>query len=153
MYKSDRQRVEDGIIPMILESLVLSQMEFKESYRKRFKKYLLLLSEDIKTEIKGSRSATKTLLRLDRKVIKHFVANDWDTRKSCMIISYMASALVDAGGVQLGENTTKILRMLNRLIISSFKGKAFGDIVQKVDTSAAKQMPRVLKIIQNEGYF
>ena len=153
MYKKDSMRVEDGIIPMLLESLLMAQMQHKASYKKRFKDHLAALREDIKKEIQGSKSATKTLLRIDTKVLKLFCDNGWCTRKCTMIVSYLAADIARCERVRLGDNTLVILFILNRWIRIASYNKVFGKDVKALDKSAAKQVNKVMKIILDEGYF
>ena len=153
MYKNQRMRVEDGIIPMLLESLMLTHKKQLPEGNTSYDKSLPLIQEDIAQEIKGCDGAARALLRLDNKIIRHFVANKWMTHKCYMIISHLASSLVDAGALELKPNTIAVLERINSVVIDAYVDGEIGEDIKMVDASAAKQTPRVLDILKKEYYF
>lgn len=146
-------RVEDGIIPMLLESLILTHIKQKPNQKEHFTKALEMVQNDIRKEINGSTGAIKRLLKLDRKITSHFVDNKWDTRKCFMIVSHIAAALTDAEALLLNNNTTEVLKDLNKIVIDAYNDPEIGCDITKTDESAAKQAPKIIKLMQQEGYF
>jgi len=153
MYKNQRMRVEDGIIPMLLESLMVTHKQQLPEGNTSYDEALGLIQQDISEEIHGNTSAAKSLLRLDRKVIRHFVSNGWMVHKCYMIVSHLASALVDAEALELKENTKQVLQEINNIVTKAYNDNDIGENIKAVDKSAAKQAPRILEILQKEYYF
>lgn len=145
-------RVEDGIIPMLLESLMLTHKAQLGKDNTSYDEALRLIKGDIAEEIEGCNGAAKALLRLDKKIINFFVANKWMVHKCYMIISHLASSLVNAGAIELKANTTQVLKEINDIIVKAYD-EEIGEDIKKVDISAAKQAPRILDIIKKEYYF
>jgi hypothetical protein len=148
IYKADRTRIEDALIPALLESLMichLGQLENKTSYDKA----LALLKPDIMAELKGSKSVSKRLVRVMNLVIGYFEDNGWNTCKCYMIVSALADALHLQGAVILGEGTQEVVRDITKIIDENYDDE---EIKAQLE-SAQKQVPKVLRILQKEGYF
>lgn len=148
-YKSDRQRVEDAIIPSVLEALMLNHIQqLPEKDPTVYDKALGLLRQDLKDNIRNGQ-LSKRLLRLEKKILKFFESNGWEIRKAYMIMSYLAAALDESGAVLLGEGTKTVVKDMSDIISAHYHEEE----IKKQDESAAKQVPKVLRLIQEEGYF
>ena len=80
MYKKDIHRIEDAIIPFILEGVM--QMYGDKS----FKETIGLLQSDVMEEIRSKPKLTNRLSRVEKKLLTHFRQNNWKTNKIFMII-------------------------------------------------------------------
>lgn len=154
MYKSDKMRVEDAIIPSLLEAFLLMQLKYmKESEKHIFDKALEMLRKDILAEIGDNNpKLSKRLRRLEGIIIDHCVSNGWATNKAIMLISHLASALEEAGALILGESTRQVLIDINDTIVKGYDDKELQGI-KAVDISAAKQAPKILGLMKKAGYF
>lgn len=147
-YKSDRHRIEDCMIAAILEALMichLKQIEDQRSYDKALK----LLAPDIKAEVKDDKKILKRLFRLQNVVLGFFEDNGWHVSKGFMIISGLANALHLQGQVNLGEGTKEVVSNIFEIIDNHLDEEE----INKQLSSAQKQIPKVLTLIQKEGYF
>ena len=148
MYKSDIQRIEDGIIPFVLETLMVTHVREFPEREEGYRDALRLIREDIKIELNTDKLLRRAA-RIERKLLRFWESNNCEIRKGYMIISYLAAALDEQDAVVLGENTRSVLKEINDIITSAYDNK---DIL-KQDKSAAKQVPKVLAILQEEGLF
>jgi len=147
-YKSDKIRVEDALIPCVLEALMLSHLEQvsieSDSYDKAFE----LLRPDIATEVKEPK-VMRRLNKLKDKVITFFTDQKCEVRKAYMIISALASTLHEKEAVSLGEGTKEVIIDIDDIIMQHYDDED----IKRQDESAMKQVPKLLKVIQQEGYF
>ena len=148
MYKSDRQRVEDAIIPYVLGSLMLAQVKEQPHYKAHFAHQLWMLKRGVAANA-NSEKVNKRLYRINRKIANHFHSNGYEIRKAYMIISYIAKSLMEQRAVVLSKGTKKVVRMMHKEIA---KG-CVDDDIKRQDISAAKQAPKVMQLILEEGYF
>jgi len=148
MYKSDRQRIEDGIIPFILEALMLSHIKQLPNRKDDFNVALELLNKDIEKEFHNA-ALTRRASRIEKKILEHWQDNDCEIRKAYMIMSYLAKALDEQEALEIGESTRKVVNDIDEIIAIGCSDEN----VLKQDISAAKQVPKVLRLLQEEGLF
>jgi hypothetical protein len=148
MYKKDLHRIEDSIFPILLEGLMLCQIKHDPTYAKSYEKPLKILRENYKQNI-NTPKLLRRAERIEKKVLKHWNANDCVVRKSIMELSYLVAELEKQEALMLQPDIKQIFIEINDIIVSAYDDK---DIL-KQDKSAAKQAPKVLKILQDEGLF
>jgi len=90
------------------------------------------------------------LVRIEKKLLKFWVKDDQVVRKSIMVMSHLASALVEQEAVILSQEITDLLIEINEIIVTSYDRMPE---IKAIDISAAKQAPKVLKLLQEEGLF
>jgi hypothetical protein len=149
-YKPDKQRVEDAIIPALLEELMVSHIEqLPDRDPKVYDKALGLLMPDILREINGSDKLCNRLNRLKKVVINNMAKQGWTIPKSYMAVSALADILHQNNLVEFGEGTKEVVSDISEVILENYNDEA----IKNQDESALKQAPKLLKIFQKEGYF
>ncbi len=150
IYKPDKLRIEDAIIPALLEELMLSHIEqLPEKDPTIYDKAFALLLPDIHKEMNGDMKLYKRLHRLKVVVIRYLAQQKWTIPKSYMAISALADLLYQKDAVDLGEGVKEVVSDISEIILDNYQDE---DIKQQ-DESALKQAPKLLKIIQQQGYF
>lgn len=148
MYKKDLHRIEDSIIPFILEGLLMSQIkqapEFKDSYTKALSILRKSYEDDLNTT-----KLLKRAERIEKKLLKHWCKNDTIIRKSIMILSHLAGSLDEQHAISLKPEIKNLFQEINQIITSAYDDEN----ILKQDQSAAKQTPKILAILQDEGLF
>lgn len=148
MYKSDKQRIEDAIIPYLFGSLIQAHVAANPKVKKHFAQKLWLLRRGVNVNA-NTEKLNNRLFRLNRKISNHFHKNKCEIRKAYMILSYIANSLMEQRAVVLGKGAKKVIRSMDKEIAAGCV-----DIdVRRQDESAAKQAPKVMKLILDEGYF
>lgn len=149
---TDRQRVEDALIPVLMRGLIYSHIRKDPSVEESYKLALEITWEAIMEATDGN---TKLIRRTDRiatKIARYFVSENFDTRKGFLCVSAWACALMEAGGLIL-DKESRLFRMLEDI----------GDIIQtgyqeipdfeKIDGSALRHVGKIHSIAVKEGYF
>jgi hypothetical protein len=148
MYKKDLHRIEDSIFPLILEGLLLCQIKQTPDVRKHYEKALKILSasyiKDLNT-VKLLRRAE----RIEKKILKHWNRNETVVRKSIMELSHLVKAIKKQNGFVLAPEVEQVFKEIDEIITDGCKKED----IRKQDKSAAKQAPKVFKILQEEGLF
>lgn len=151
-YKSDKARIEDAIIPALLEELMMSHIEqMPDSDSRIYAKPLSLLMPDILKEISGSQKLCNRLNRLKGVIMGHMMHQGWTIPKAYMVLTAFADILHTSEFelVTLGKGTQKVVTRLSKSIVRHYKEES----IKNQDESALKQAPKLLKIFQREGYF
>jgi hypothetical protein len=151
-FITDRQRVEDALIPVLLRGLIYSHIRKDATVEESYKLALEITWEAL---TKATGGDSKVLRRTDRvatQISRYFVSEGFDTRKGFLCVSAWAAALIEAGGLVIDENS-RLYQMLNDI----------GEIIQigykeipdfhKIDGSALGHVGKIHKIVQAEGYF
>ncbi len=156
MY-TDRNRIEDAIIPALLESIALAHIKADPKCTDAYEAMLEIVREAVGECFNGLDTKRRLQLyrRLDRlanKIIMYFKKESFDTRKMFLTISAWIAALIEAGGVVFPEGS-KMWGLLEDM----------GDIIQRgykeiedfdrIDRSALKHTNKIHSIAVNEGYF
>jgi hypothetical protein len=163
-YKSDLNRVSDAIIPFVLEGLMLCQIKQDPPAAPHYEKPLKILRKAINAEVMHDKKVMNRLVRIEKKLLKFWVKNKQVNRKSIMVMSHLAAALVaqekafeDEEGnliiekvVDLSQELKDLLQEINEIFVGSYSTMPE---IEKIDISAAKQAPKVLKLLQEEGLF
>lgn len=149
-YKPDKARIEDAIIPALLEELMTSHIEqMPDADPKVYDKPLSLLMPDILNEINGSEKLCNRLNRLKKVIINNMANQGWTIPKSYMAVSALADILHQNNLVEFGDGTKQVVSDISEVIIEHYSEES----VRCQDESALKQAPKLLKIFQKEGYF
>jgi len=148
MYKNDRQRIEDAIIPYMLEALMLTHIKDTPEHADSYKKALDLVRIDIKKELNNP-SLIRRATRIEKEVLKMWQKNKYNTRKAYMVLSYLAASLHEQEAVILGDSTRTVLDDMNKIIVDAYDDEN----IKKQDISAAKQVKHVTKILNDNGLF
>lgn len=149
MYMHDKKRVETVLIGSILECLMLTNTKYNPDNTDFYKPYLEVLRKDISEYIKTDKQK-KRLYRAEDKIINHFKVNEWDTRKANMIMSNVGNAVIGSEMFFIPEGIQSVIRDLNNVICEVLDTD---EDIAKQDESAAKQTPKVLRLIQEAGYY
>lgn len=148
MYKSDKYRVEDAFIPFCLYSLVQQHKDDDSEDRAAYQDGLKKLSQDINKNITSRNLATR-LEKLRNSLFDPFVAEEMPRRKAYMIFSRLAYILHENECIELSENCIELLNTMN----DEFEKNIHNEDIKKQDASAAKQVDKVLKKLQQQGYY
>lgn len=148
MYKSDKHRVEDAFIPFCLFTILQQQKDDDVQDRVAYEEGLKKLAIDIDSNI-NSRSLVKRIEKLRDSIIITFAEKEMPRTKAYMIFNRLAYELYNSNAIELSEYCLIILKEMD---------KAFGENlndenIRKLDMSAAKQVAKVLKKLQQQGYF
>lgn len=144
MYKSARKRIEDAIIPFMIEGVM--RIHNDDSCLE----YIAALAEDVKQEIGGDLKLYKRLARIEKKLQLFYLKNDWKTNKIFMILTALAESLYKQEEIALSDKTLGVLTEIDKAIVDGYECMPG---IQKLDESAFKQVPKVFKLLQEEGLF
>lgn len=148
MYKKDLHRIEDSIIPLILEGLLMSQIKQAPEFEKAYQRALTILRNSYVEDL-NTPQLLKRAERIERKLLKFWNENDYIIRKSIMVLSYLAAALEKQNAFSLKPEIKTLFQEINTIITDAYNDEN----VLKQDQSAAKQVPKALSILQKEGLF
>ena len=148
MYKKDLHRIEDSIIPFILEGLLLSQIKQAPEFKEPYEKPLNILRKAYQVDL-NTPKLLKRAERIEKKLLKYWNENGYVIRKSIMQLSYLVAQLKKEDALILDCNVEKLFKEINDIIKNAYND---ADIL-KQDKSAIKHVPKALKILQNEGLF
>lgn len=148
MYKSDKHRVEDAFIPFCLFSLIQQHKDDDAKDRVAYEDGLKKLGHDIDSNI-NSRSLVKRIEKLRDSLFNSFVADKMPRRKAYMIFNRLACILHDNNSIELSEDCIKLLNTMSE----AFEENIHIEDIRKQDISAAKQVAKVLKKLQQQGYY
>lgn len=147
-YKRAQEAVEDAIIPFLIDCLFLSLVDQQPALKSKVEKARRLLAPDIHDNASHSKAVLRRIDRVGNKVLKHMAG--WELRKSHMVISKLGAALVQEQAVALSPGTKEVIKDISGEIKKGYEHDE-GIILQ--DKSASKHVPKVLKILQDEGLF
>ena len=149
-YKNDKMRIEDALIPALLERLMLTHLTWlPDEYKDTYDIALSLLRPEIEREINGNVKLGKRLHRILNLIREYFDKQDWGIPKSHMVVSILGDILHCEQMVILGKGTQQVIKDISELIVENY----YDDEIKKQDESAIKQAPKLLKFIQQHGYF
>lgn len=157
MYK-DLHRIEDALIPSLLENIALSHIRQDPESFDKYSEMLEILKNTITNCFKDLHldKRLKLYRRLDRIVIKitgYFVANDFNTRKAFLALSEWTRAVLESQAIVINPKSDywQLLEDMGEVI----KTNGYGEIPDfaKIDESAINHVPFIHKIAQEEGYF
>lgn len=149
MYKNDKMRIEDALIPVILEELMIQHIaQLPDKNPNTYDKAFALLRPDIRKEITNEKQY-KRMARIKGVVFKWLEKQGWTIPKAYMTISALADLLHQNGAAELGEGTKEVVADISQIILEHYNE----DNIKQQDESALKQAPKLLKLIQQQGYF
>ena len=143
MYKPAKQRVEDAIIPALLDA-IMSQNP------KGFEDAIIALRADIKGEIGSDQKLIRRVHRAQSAISKYFIKHNWPTRKAFMLLSALADKLHQANVVCFRDSTKEVIKFIDDTIVGAYDRMPE---IKKIDASAIKQVPKVLGILEKQGLF
>ena len=149
-YKKDKYRVEDALIPFILEGVLICHGEQYPRHSRIVGRYCAMVAPDYCVEVEHNKSALRRLVNLYRKVINKGHLVDKDVIKVYMIVTYLASFLHDNELVELRANTQRAVKRISRMIRMACRVRKGYDLKDK---SAAKQAGKIYNLLQAEGVF
>lgn len=149
MYKKDLHRIEDSIIPFILEGLLISQIKQDPSFQEPYKQALHILRKSYAIDL-NTPKLLKRAARIEKKVLKYWNKNDYIIRKSIMVLSYLIAALDEQDAFCLDTEVRVLFEEINTIIKTAYQKD---ENILKQDKSAAKQVPKILAILQGEGLY
>ncbi len=157
MY-TDKQRVEDCIIPALFQGIAYSHIRSDASAKPSYSMMFEILNETINGFFAGITREKRIQLsrRLDRivnKISRYLVKEKFDSRKSFLATSEWARALLESGALYIDKESRywELLEDMGEVI----QVKGYGEIpdFEKIDASAINHVPNIHKIAQEEGYF
>ena len=149
-YKPDKLRIEDALIPALLEELMQSHIEqMPDADPKVYDWAFELLLPDIMNEMNNNKKLFTRLNRTKKKTIDWMASQKWGIPKAYMVVRRVAYELYQNGKVDLGEGTLKVVQDINDQVEEAHVEEK----ILRQDESAIKQAPKLLKIIQQQGYF
>ena len=152
MY-TDKQRIEDSIIPGLLLGVMYSHVEKDSAAKEAYKDAIKVLHKTIDKYL--GHNKMKLGRRLDRainKISTYFVKEKFTTRKSILAVSEWNRALLAVDAVVVEDDEYKsLLQDIDRIIMKN----GYGEIenFEKIDASAINHVPKMHKLAQNNGYF
>lgn len=149
MYKKDLHRIEDSIFPFILEGLLVGEINSdpnkKDAYEKAIKILRLGYSRNINTN-----KLLRRAERIERKVRRYWEGEKTRTLKAYMALSHLYKELKGKDQFEVYKDIDDVFTEFDDIFESEcLKNKD----VLKQDKSAAKQAPKIFKILQEEGLF
>jgi|11_taG_2_1085331.scaffolds.fasta_scaffold04334_9 hypothetical protein len=148
MYKKDLYRIEDNIIPFVLEGLLMSQIKQEPKFEEPYKKALSILRESYIQDL-NTPKLLRRAERIERKLLKFWSDNNCIIRKSIMVLSHLIAALDKENALSLKPEIEILFQEINTIITNAYDDNN----ILKQDQSAAKQTPKILAILQDEGLF
>ena len=149
-YKPDKLRIEDALIPALLEELMQSHIEqLPDKDPTTYDKAFALLLPDIHKEMGGNPKLYNRLNRIKKYVIDGMAKQKWTIPKSYMAVSALADILHVNNLAQLGEGTKEVVSDISQIIVEHYNDES----IKQQDESALRQAPKLLKIIQQQGYY
>lgn len=157
MYK-DIQRIEDALLPALLEGIAWSHIRKEPSCKPYYEQMLTILKETIDKCFEGLTIDKRIRLyrRLDRivnKTSRYFVRHKFDTRKAFLSLSEWITALLKANAIVIDPKSKYwgLLEDMGEII----QKNGYGEIenFEKIDASAIDHVPKLHKLVQQEGYF
>lgn len=157
IYK-DIHRIEDNIIPVLLQSIVISHIRQQPNYKEAYARMLEILQKTIDVNFQGITQDRfiKLSRRLDRvinKINRYFIREQFNTRKAFLALSEWARALLESGAIIIDPQSEywTLLEDMGEIIINN----GYNEIpnFEKIDASAINHVPEFHKLAQEEGYF
>lgn len=148
---TDRQRIEDAIIPALFRGLIYSHVRQSPEVAKTYDLALEVLQETIRNALSRNYKLLRRLDRICGKINKYFVQNAFNTQKGFLCVSAWLVALDKAGAITIHTpRFYQLLEDMGEIIQRGYKEIAGLD---KVDASAMKHVNKLHQIAQAEGYF
>lgn len=148
-YKNDKMRIEDALIPTLLNELMIQHIQqLTDKDPSTYDKAFALLRPDIAKEINNEK-LHKRMNRLKETIFQWFIKQGWVIPKAYMCVSLLADILHTNDAVVLGEGTKEVVRDISQIVVEHYDDEK----IKKQDESAAKQAPKLLKFIQQQGYY
>ncbi len=148
-YKPDKIRIEDALIPVLLHELMKQHIEqLPDKDPEPYKKAFALLCPDIEKEINTAK-LYKRVSRVKGEVFDWFLKQGWAIPKAYMVMTRLAFQLYQEGRVALGDGAIEVIQDINDIIEEHIQEER----ILRQDESAAKQAPKLLKMIQQQGYY
>jgi alpha-D-ribose 1-methylphosphonate 5-triphosphate synthase subunit PhnI len=148
MYKKDLHRIEDSIFPLILEGLLLCQIKQTPEVAACYEKALKILGTSYLKDLNTAKLLRRAE-RIEKKVLKHWNSSETVVRKSIMELSHLVKTIKKQDGFVLAPEVDQVFKEIDEIITDGCKKED----IRKQDKSAAKQAPKVFKILQEEGLF
>lgn len=149
VYKNDKMRIEDALIPVILEELMVQHVEqLPDKDPAVYDKAFALLRPDIAADIINEK-LYKRMARIKGAIFDYLREQGWTIPKAYMVVRRVAYQLYQDNKVDLRDGALTVVQDINDTIEEHFHE----DDIVKQDESALKQAPKLLKFIQQQGYF
>lgn len=156
MYK-DIHRIEDSIIPALLEGIIFSHIKHEPNVKESYEIAIGIVADTINQCYNGiyCDKRVKLLNRMNRivnKLNRYLVKEKFDTRKAFLTISAWAAALIEAQAliVEPGSKIYKLLQDMGEVIQTGYTEI---ENFEKIDASAINHVESLHKLAQEEGYF
>ncbi len=148
---TDRQRIEDAIIPAVFVSLIYSHIIGAPHVEESYEEALPAVKSEILRCIGTDNRLKRRLDRITLKISKYFVDNQFCTRKAFLTVFGWLTALMDADAITIQEEAYfKVLMDMKEIIITGYE--EIPDF-EKIDCSALNHVTKLHKIAQEEGYY
>lgn len=152
-YASDKQLIEDAIIPALLATLL--KMHFNNTNNQEINEALQICQEEVEKSFstRDPKRRARLYSRIDRfvrKVGSYMCKNKFCTRKYLLAVTGWATSLVEAGGIIISDDIYQVLDTLGDVIKQGYETIEDFD---KIDASALNHVSLLHKLAQDEGYF
>lgn len=149
MYKKDLHRIEDSIFPFILEGLLVGAINADPNKKNAYEKAIKILRSGYSKNI-NTNKLLRRAERIEKKVRQYWESEKTRTLKAYMALSHLYEELKNKGQFEVYKDIDDIFTEFDNIFEKECKKN--NDIYRQ-DKSAAKQAPKVFKILQEEGLF
>ncbi len=156
MY-SDRKRIQDALIPSLLEGIAICHIKADGEVKEQYKQMLEITQRAFADCFEGLPKEKKLQLyrRIDRvynKIILYIRKERFDTRKMFLTVTEWIKLLLDYELLIIEDNTpfAELLKDLDYIIS---KGHETVEDFDKINASAINHVLKIHKIAVKEGYF
>lgn len=149
MYKKDLHRIEDAIFPLMLEGLLKSQSAESPELKNVFDKPIKIL-QSVYIQNLNTAKLLRRAERVEKKVRQYWEQEKTRTLKAYMALSHLYKSLEKEQQFEVYKTISAIFKEVDEIFEEECKKN--NDVYMQ-DKSAAKQAPKVFKILQDEGLF
>lgn len=149
MYKKDLHRIEDSIFSFILEGLLVSEINHDPNKKDAYEKAIKILRAGYLKDI-NTRGLIRRAERIERKVRKYWEGEKTRTLKAYMAISHLYKELNGKEQFEIYQDIDDIFTEFDDIFEEECRKN---NDLKRQDKSAAKQAPKIFKILQEEGLF
>lgn len=147
---TDRQKIEDCIIPVLLYGTLLTHIQEKGEIWGDYSAAAQIINSFVYSRVKGDRKLLRRLDRAVQKISMYFVEHKFTTQTSFLVISEWSRALLEGGAILLEGGVLELLQGMEATIIEH--GYALEGF-DKIDAEAIDHIPHIHSIANIEGYF
>ena len=155
MYRNQKRTIEDSLVSeLYLETI--NQWEGRNRNTESFKKARELLEGDLKA-LTGSDDKLKSKVRKASYIaFNYFVDNKFDTRKCFITLATIGQVLNDNEMAIIPEGTLQVIEDTNAIVDQAYNdpdADLTSDELERIYNSCIKQASKIIKKLQENGYY